>query len=82
MAERTEWPPGRGVPPDAHPGATTTTDDAAALTTSAGRRRHVIARYWTIACLDRLCVNCGCGRSLEPDLGREAADPDDYDPTA
>ena len=63
-----EWPPGRGAPPDTHPGATTTTDDATALTTKAGRRRQLIARYWTIACESRLCVNCGCGRSLESEL--------------
>ena len=33
-------------------------------TTRSRRRRHLIARYWTIACLDRVCVNCGCGHSL------------------
>ena len=73
---RAEWPPGKRVPPGAHPGATTTTN-ASARTTRTGRRRDLIARYWTIACEDRLCVNRGCGRSLESELGREAADPVD-----
>ena len=43
------------------------------------RRRDFIERYWTVACEDRLCVNCGCGRSLESELGREADHSDDYD---
>ena len=48
---------------------------------SDGSRRDLIARYWMIACLDRLCVNCGCGRSREL-IGKGASDLDDYELTA
>lgn len=40
------------------------------------RRRDFIQMFWTIACEDRLCINCGCGRSLVP--REEDHDPDDY----
>ena len=70
---RADRPPS-GAPPDDCPGATTSTN-ASALTTSRGRRRQLIAKYWHVACLDRACVNCGCGRSRE--LREEAAD--DFD---
>ncbi len=38
-------------------------------------RAGVIRQFWTVACLDWVCVNCGCGRSIE--LEEEADDPDD-----
>lgn len=29
------------------------------------RRQWFIQHHWTIACEDRVCVNCGCGQSRE-----------------
>jgi hypothetical protein len=61
----TSGPPGRWAPPGTTPGDTTTNNTPTPSPNKASRRRDYIARYWTIACEDRVCVNCGCGRSLE-----------------
>jgi hypothetical protein len=94
--EWAESPPGEGAPPGTIPGATTT-DSRQALTKTdrhrdpiarrsgfgvyRPRRREFIRRHWTVACLDRLCINCTCGRSIALEAEGEA-DRDDSDLTA
>ena len=80
-AERGPGPP-KKVPRLGTPLPTGDTTTSTPALIKASRRRDFIARHWTIACLDRVCVNCGCGRSLEFELREEAADPDGYDLTA
>lgn len=72
-----EGPPGNGEAgqPEDHPAHIVEAAITPLITNKvqgiAGRRRRWVGRALNIACLDGVCINCTCGRSVSDLLGIE-----------